>query len=258
MFMYCSQIGLSHQPDQQGQTNRDPIQSEKILYRTPMPDPWRIAHSNIPDMDERSLHTTRPVDSGSAVSRSAVPGLSGSGLFSSGLAGPGLAVAAPDLFRKTGASFSADGLYRYALHREWNPGLPVMMALLLNPSIANAVENDPTVARLERRATLLGFGRLEIRNLFALVATDPAAMKKAADPVGPDNDRHILDCAAGADLILCGWGAHGTHRGRGPEVTAMLQDAGHALHCLRVTTKSGQPEHPLYISYDTPPMLLTA
>jgi hypothetical protein len=57
--------------------------------------------------------------------------------------------------------------------------------IMLNPSTATEVQNDPTVERCERRARALGFGAFRVLNIFAWRATDPRDMRAAADPVGP-------------------------------------------------------------------------
>lgn len=159
-----------------------------------------------------------------------------------------------NLFRKTGARFSPCGTWRYSLFREWDTNLPTILYVMLNPSIANGEDNDPTVERCERRAAALGFGRLEIRNLFALVSTKPAMLRKHPDPIGPENDAAILECARGAAMTLCAWGTHGSLLHRDRAVIELLRINGIQPMCLRLTEKSGMPEHPLYIPYATKPI----
>ena len=98
-------------------------------------------------------------------------------------------------YRETGARFSVDRRYRYALWRVWDRSRGVCNFLLLNPSIADEVTNDPTSERCERRARRWGFGGLIVTNLFALCATDPAGLRRVADPIGPENDAAILEAA---------------------------------------------------------------
>jgi hypothetical protein len=154
----------------------------------------------------------------------------------------------------TGATFSGCGTYRYLLWRRWASG-PLMNALMLNPSTADFVRNDPTVERCERRAREYGFGGLIVTNLFALRSTDPAALIPAADPVGGWNDDAIRIAAARSGMVLCGWGNDGRLRGRSARVRELL--AGRELHALKLTAK-GEPWHPLYVSYRIRPAKLWA
>ncbi len=141
--------------------------------------------------------------------------------------------------------------YRYALTREWGPGERALF-VMLNPSTATEVQNDPTVERCERRSRALGFGGFRVTNIFAWRDTDPRKMRAAAVPVGPENDTTILDGAAWANRIICAWGTHGAHLGRGAQVEALLRASTLPLHHLGLT-KEGHPKHPLYIAYTQQP-----
>lgn len=144
--------------------------------------------------------------------------------------------------------------YRYLLTRTWTPTGRKALFIMLNPSTATELQNDPTVERCERRARTLGFGAFRVTNIFAWRDTDPRAMRAAPDPVGPDNDAAILDSCAWADQIICAWGTHGAHLGRGAEITAHLHTTGLPLYHLGLS-KAGHPKHPLYISYAQSPIL---
>lgn len=150
------------------------------------------------------------------------------------------------------ALFSDCMTYRYRLSRVWDRSRPALVCVLLNPSTATESRADPTLDRCLRRARILGFGGCEMVNLFAFRATDPAEMCRAADPVGPENDAQILAAAMGAGMVLCGWGTHGAHLGRGAQVQALLRDAGLGLWHLGLT-RGGAPRHPLYVGYGTAP-----
>ncbi len=125
---------------------------------------------------------------------------------------------------------------------------------MLNPSIADEVNNDPTVERCEQRARQMGFGGLEVCNLFAFIDPVPQKMKAEADPVGPDNDRIIKVMAARAGKVICGWGEHGKHMARSKAVLEMLHQENIPLYCLHLNL-SGEPRHPLYIGYNQQPKL---
>ncbi len=142
--------------------------------------------------------------------------------------------------------------YRYALTRTWDPGGTRVMFVMLNPSKATEVQNDPTVERCERRARALGFGALQVTNIFAWRETNPHLMKKAHDPIGPENDATLRAGADWADQIIAAWGTHGAHLGRGPAVARLLQATGKPLLALGVS-KDGHPKHPLYIAYRQQP-----
>ncbi|MDF0601808.1 DUF1643 domain-containing protein [Psychromarinibacter sp. C21-152] len=143
--------------------------------------------------------------------------------------------------------------YRYQLTRIWEPEGRRALFVMLNPSTATEVQNDPTVERCERRARTLGFGAFRVTNIFAYRATDPKVMRAADDPVGPENDAAIVDSAPWADRIVCAWGSHGAHLDRGPEVERLLRATGLPLFHLGLT-KHGHPKHPLYIGYAVQPV----
>ena len=144
--------------------------------------------------------------------------------------------------------------YRYLLTRTWDTTGKRALFIMLNPSTATEVQNDPTVERCERRARTLGFGAFRVCNIFAWRDTDPKKMRAAADPVGPENDAAILDSTHWADRIVCAWGSHGAHLDRGAKMEALLRETGLPLYHLGLT-QAGQPKHPLYISYDRQPEL---
>lgn len=142
--------------------------------------------------------------------------------------------------------------YRYSLTRTWDEGAGRVMFVMLNPSTATEVQNDPTVERCERRARTLGYGAFRVTNIFAWRETDPKKMRAVHDPVGPGNDAAILEGAAWADAVVAGWGTHGAHMNRGPQVADLLLGAGCRLHHLGLT-QAGHPRHPLYIAYREQP-----
>lgn len=144
--------------------------------------------------------------------------------------------------------------YRYSLTRVWNPDGRRLNFVMLNPSKATEVQNDPTVERCERRARALGYGAFAVTNIFAWRETDPKRMRKAAKPVGPENDAAILERAEWAHSVIAAWGAHGEHLGRGAQVAALLAERGETVFHLGLS-KKGHPRHPLYLPYTQKPEL---
>jgi len=152
------------------------------------------------------------------------------------------------------ALFSSCGIYRYWLTRSWDGSRPRVAFIGLNPSTADAENNDPTVLRCLRRAIRLGFGSMTMLNLFAIRATDPKVMLAAGDPVGDGNDAAIAAECKRCSMVIAAWGVDGAHRGRDKAVVEMLRRNGVTLHCLRVTA-GGFPSHPLYLPYDLEPVV---
>jgi hypothetical protein len=142
--------------------------------------------------------------------------------------------------------------YRYSLTRVWDAAGQKALFIMLNPSTATEVQNDPTVERCERRARALGFGAFRVTNIFAWRDTDPRKMRAAADPVGRQNDSAIAESCPWADRIIAAWGTHGAHLDRGAEVEKLLRQTGLPVFHLGLT-KAGHPRHPLYLSYGQQP-----
>lgn len=151
------------------------------------------------------------------------------------------------------AVYSSCERYRYALTREWDARGRRLVFVMLNPSKATELANDPTVERCERRARQLGYGAMRVCNIFGWRETHPDLLKKAQDPNGPDNDAQLKAAASWASDILCAWGVHGAHLARGPAVAQLLAGHDAVLLCLG-QTKDGHPRHPLYVSYAQAPI----
>ena len=83
-------------------------------------------------------------------------------------------------------------------------------------------------------------------NLFAFRATDPRNLKRAEDPIGPDNDRHLLTEVGAAERVIACWGDHGQFRGRDRDISDLIVARGVAFECL-FKNKTGAPHHPLYL-----------
>jgi hypothetical protein len=145
------------------------------------------------------------------------------------------------------AVISTCGTYRYELRRTWNSLQPTVGWIMLNPSSADATRDDATIRRCVAFARAWGYGGITVRNLFALRATDPRELRRHPDPVGPNNDWHLLHGAHVEDAVtVCAWGAHGAYLGRADAVLKRMARHGLTLHHLGLT-KAGQPRHPLYL-----------
>lgn len=123
------------------------------------------------------------------------------------------------------AVISPCGLYRYVLIRVWDEARPFVQFICLNPSTANAFDDDRTTDRCidyARRWERGKFGGAILTNLFAFRSKDPTLLLAARDPIGPDNDYWIKETARDAGLIVAGWGPLGRFMQRGRAVEKML------------------------------------
>lgn len=146
------------------------------------------------------------------------------------------------------ADISEDRLYRYWLSRRWSMGNRTVMFVGLNPSTADASQDDPTIRRCVGFARQWGFDRLYMCNVCAYRSTDPKALRHVPDPVGPAN-RETLELLVGeAELIVAAWGKEnltGPGRWLARWILSLPQ-----TRCLG-KNKDGTPKHPLYLAANT-------
>lgn len=184
----------------------------------------------------------------------------------------------------SGAKISPCGKYRYRLWREWrlgnstqwdmwteDDGSPCVdgaghqlgeplscLFVMLNPSTADATEDDPTIRRCVAFAKAWGYDRMDVVNLFAWRATDPKdllAVSPAADPVGFDNQETIQEAVFEAGIVVCAWGVGGCHLDQDETVlgwiesaVSLMADEGREIPVTALKrTKEGFPSHPLYL-----------
>lgn len=163
-----------------------------------------------------------------------------------------------DLLLDRKATLSECGQYRYTLSRHWDDALPSATFIMLNPSTADAWKDDPTIKKCMGFARRWGMGSIFVGNLFAFRATKPADMMKARDPVGPDNRKHLMwmcdRASQGAGEVICAWGVNGCHMNQERTVIGWLREWEVIPKALRMTEKTGKPEHPLYVPYDAVPV----
>lgn len=152
------------------------------------------------------------------------------------------------------AVYSTCERYRYRLTAEWDAGAPKLLYVMLNPSKATELANDPTIERCQRRARMLGYGAIGIVNLFGLRETSPKRLMAARAPVGPDNLEQVEAALNWADDTLAAWGVHGAHRRQAEAIIPVLKAAAKPLFHLGLS-KEGHPRHPLYIPYSTKPVV---
>lgn len=149
---------------------------------------------------------------------------------------------------KRSAVISECGKYRYILRRSWDISRPALGFVMLNPSTADADKDDPTIRKCIGFADRMGFGAIVVTNLFAHRATDPANLRRAGYPIGPDNDFWIEQGARESEMVVAAWGANARNLDRPRQVLQLLTLHCKRPHALRLTA-DGIPCHPLMLPY---------
>lgn len=153
------------------------------------------------------------------------------------------------------AIISPCGLYRYRLERHALSGSGAIAWIMVNPSTADATADDQTIKKVIGFSERAGAGWLVVGNKFAWRAKDITALRTAADPKGPDNDRHLRAIIAEAPMVVAAWGPLSKLppqlRRRWRTICTMADEAGITLMCLG-TAQDGQPLHPQMVGYDKP------
>lgn len=163
--------------------------------------------------------------------------------------------------------------FRYQLTRCWRPEAPQLGWIMLNPSTADALQDDPTIRRCMGFARAWDFGGIVVANLFHLRATDPSDLvppdleNPKGDPlqaayriidhavgIAPDDDWYgnVLACAR----VIVAWGSHDVVRltARDTRIRMLATARRQTLHALAVNA-DGQPRHPLYVRGDAKPIV---
>lgn len=157
-----------------------------------------------------------------------------------------------------GATFSPCSAYRYRLWRIWDQHLPLCAFVMLNPSTADAEQDDPTIRRCLGFARRWGYGGLFVVNLFAFRATKPIDLRAAVQPIGQENDQHLHGTAKTCARIVVAWGTSCRWRGMPSRDRVVLvtlrgpRPNSEPIMCLGKTAR-GFPKHPIYVKGGTKP-----
>lgn len=155
------------------------------------------------------------------------------------------------------AVISDCGTYRYRLERHAlsGGGAGAIAWIMVNPSTADATQDDATIRKVVGFSERAGAGWLIVGNKFAYRATDVKALRSAKDPRGPENDAHLERIMRDAARVVVAWGPLAklppALRFRWRAVCRIADQVGRELLCLG-TAQDGQPRHPLMVAYDTP------
>ena len=165
------------------------------------------------------------------------------------------------MYTKTKAKISDCQQYRYWLTREWtqNP-TDWLVWVMLNPSTADALSDDPTIRRVVSFSKREGAHAALVLNVWALRATDPKDLHARREAFELENLEYIERLVEGQKVVVA-WGSSVAIGPGLSQVKQTLQHKAGSVWCLGYTKGqrcgSGarvcrQPRHPLYLRADTP------
>lgn len=148
--------------------------------------------------------------------------------------------------------FSPCGTYRYRLERD-GPGEGATAIIMVNPSTADAQQDDATIRKLRGFGARYGWGKLIVGNLFAWRATNVRELATANDPIGSDNGYRLAEIFLDADRVIFAWGPTSKLPKHLRDQWRDIDKLARTMHseplCIGVPAKDGQPRHPLMLPY---------
>lgn len=152
------------------------------------------------------------------------------------------------------ACFDADMKLRYSLSRRFEyPDTPfahLALFVMLNPSTADALKDDPTIRRLNGFTKAWGLSGFDVVNLFAHRATNPKELLTACHPATYsrqelDEDAFLEPVLKRPYALICyAWGA-GVPFNRDRRFVRMAESWTIQKPWAFGYTKNGFPLHPL-------------
>ena len=146
----------------------------------------------------------------------------------------------------TEAVFSDDGVKRYLIRKTWDESKPKLAVIMLAPSEASGIELDTTTQLVLNNAARLGYGRVDVLNLFATL--NDFSLKQAEDE-DADNMNAILESVTDADDVVYASGVgkakNKTFQLRQEQVLTALRPYEGKLRCLTDANGKARFQHPL-------------
>ena len=131
--------------------------------------------------------------------------------------------------------------------------------IMLNPSDADANDDDPTIDLCMLTALKHDFDGIYVVNLFALISPNSEALA-VDDPIGSDNDEAILKMVRQtSDVRVAAWGVP---KNKTPRVADLMADrikkVESLIHPVQLwalgLSKDGHPNHPLGLQRQQKPL----
>ncbi len=146
----------------------------------------------------------------------------------------------------TEAVFSDDSVKRYLLRKVWDEQKPKLAVIMLAPSGASGIELDNSTQLVLNNAHRLGYGSVDVLNLFATL--NDFTLKNAEDE-DDDNMKAILKSAKEVDAIVYAAGVgkakNKMFQLRQKTIIGELKKYEDKLHCLCTKNGDARFQHPL-------------
>lgn len=178
------------------------------------------------------------------------------------------------------AMLSMDHAHRYWLRREWRDLITEdqrqgrRLFVMLNPSTADATDDDPTIRKCRGFAQRDGAGAMGVVNLFSIRETEPLRLMRSLSYQRPGNatdSDSALEAGflwakrAPGSAVICAWGkppwADATDRSVGLKRAMLKEQATRIVRVLALAdmhglplfaldhTADGWPRHPSRLPY---------
>lgn len=178
------------------------------------------------------------------------------------------------------AMLSMDHAHRYWLRREWTDLITGdqrqsrRLFVMLNPSTADAEQDDPTIRKCVGFAKRDGAGAMGVVNLFSVRETEPLRLMRSLSYQRPGNATDsdsaleagfMWAAARPGGLVVCAWGkppwADATDRSVGLKRAMLKEQAGRIMRVAGLAetyglqlfaldhTADGWPRHPSRLPY---------
>ena len=140
------------------------------------------------------------------------------------------------------AEFSIDKKERYSLKREWDKSKNKILYIMLNPSLADDKNDDPTIRRLVSFTKKYNYGGFLVGNIFTTITPNPKEIDKSKG-ISVKNFEKLLKLINKVDQIVYAWGDN-------IEEPQLLKELVLNPKCFGKNL-NGSPKHPLYLASET-------
>ena len=140
------------------------------------------------------------------------------------------------------AEFSIDKKERYSLKREWDKSKNKILYIMLNPSLADDKNDDPTIRRLINFTKKFNYGGFLVGNIFTKITPNPKEIDKSKG-MSDKNFEELIKLINKVDQIVYAWGDN-------IEEPQLLKELVLNPKCFGKNL-NGSPKHPLYLPSET-------